>query len=119
MTTGAVFCIFPIERSGVLNSHNHEKRNLFTDIFIERRKDMIGDRNCSFIQPLAPSFLAASPVRRMVCDKMRLSRRIAEGEGSEAYDMMKDTHHPIPSDRVNVSTRQIRQGNPAVTDTSH
>lgn len=43
MTTGAVFCIFPIERSGVLNSHNHEKRNLFTDIFIERRKDMIGD----------------------------------------------------------------------------
>lgn len=55
----------------------------------------------------------------MVCDKMRLSRRIAEGEGSEAYDMIKDTHHPISSVRVNVSTRQIRQGNPAVTDTSH
>lgn len=77
---------------------------------------MIGDRNCSFIQPLAPSLLAASPARRMVCDKMRLSRRIAEGEGSEAYDMIKDN---ISSDRVNVSTRQIRQGNLAVTDTSH
>lgn len=81
---------------------------------IERRKDMIGDRNCSFIQPLV-LYLSTystdcmirfqlssppSPARRMVCDKMRLSRRIAEREGSEAYDIIEDTHHPPSSDQL-------------------
>lgn len=56
---------------------------------------------------------------------MRLSRRIVEGEGSEAYDMIEDTQHPPSSDqlprqfvRMNISTKQIRQGNPAGTDTT-
>lgn len=94
----------------LLASPNHYKHKL-VHRHIERPKDMIGDRNCNFIQPLlqyihavrmvtVPNFLAASPAHRMVCDIMRLSRRMVVGERSEAYDMIEDTQHPPPSDQL-------------------
>lgn len=115
--TGAVFCKFPIESSGLLNSHKHEKRTCLRHIEGERiRSETKTIASFSSLVPLYSS-TASTPLHPSSrphphaawCATRCLARGIAEGEIylKRFIILLLRCHYASRLVRANVSTGQL------------